>query len=311
MKQIEKYVPFIDQCLGKGSYTMEDIRGGSSYDIKKKLTCGDAAYIVKVVEGALEKTEPDRDRLLWYQALCRIHRQNPGILGPTWYSSVNNHAVTITEWVDGAQLNDLFDRHPDLMPVYGREVGKLLYQLHHVDFVKAAVEERNVSVRAKVFDTVSRLKATIKENGIHFDGMDAAIAFLDENADAISDDRVGMVQNDVRPENVILKDETLYLFDFDSGTIGDVYSDFTYLTAMSHHKYRPFSAAVIESYFDGDVPEVFWKVNACFCIIKLLEYAIYRYEKSGRMIAVQAENYMNLFDNYTNPIPRWIREIAD
>jgi aminoglycoside phosphotransferase (APT) family kinase protein len=262
------------------------------------------------VEGTLEKTEVNQNRLLWYQALHEIHRQNRSVLGPLWYAGVNNHVVTITEWIEGRQLNDIFDCQPELMPVYGKEVGKLLYQVHHVDFVKAAVAEKNVHIRAKASDVVSSLKAAIKEYGIHFQGMDEAVSFLDKNQDVISDDRIGIVHNDVRPENFILQGDTLFIYDFDSGTIGDIYSDFTYLTSISNEKYRPFSRAVIDAYFQGEIPEDFWRVNIYFSIIKLLEYAVYKYKNSGKMIENQAKSFLSLYDNYTNIVPCWIRETS-
>lgn len=305
---ISKYTSFIEECFDGKEYTLEDVAGGHSYDIKVKAHCDDKDYIIKVINGNSYKEEKNQNRTAWYQALCQIHNINPCLLGPIWYGLVNNRVVTITEWIYGEQLNGVFDEKPELMIPFGRKVGKLLYKLHHQKFVKCTLRNYNVSITLKVMDVVSRLENEIKSFGIDFQGMDKAIAYLKENKDIISEDRAGIVHNDIRPENFILADEKIYIYDFDSGTVNDCYADFTYLSAISPPNYRAFSYAVIMSYFDSNIPMDFWKANLYYSIMKLLDYAVYKYHKSGKMIVNQANNFIGLFDNYETPVPAWWRE---
>ena len=120
------YTAFLEECFAGKPYTLQEVAGGRSYDIKMKVSCEGKDYIVKVIGG--NSDEPcDRSRLAWYQALCRIQKEEPCVLGPVWYGWVNDRVVTVTEWIVGEQLNDAFDRDPSLMLPLGKKVGKLVW----------------------------------------------------------------------------------------------------------------------------------------------------------------------------------------
>ncbi len=304
-EKIAEYIPFLEECFEGKPYTLAEVSGGRSYDIKVKVSCEGSDYILKVIEGNLEKDESNRARVAWYQALAMMRSKDPCVLGPVRYGFINCHVVTLTEWISGEQLNSVFSEKPELMKEYGERLGRLLYSVHHQEFVTAALAQNGARIAPWVTRTADALREKIRQCGIDFSGMDKAIAYLEENADLISEERACIVHNDVRPENFILTPDNLYIYDFDSGTFNDAFADFTYLTVMSEAKYRPFSYALIKAYFGGGVPLEFWKTNLYFSIMKLLDYAIYKYDKTGKMIVNQANNFIEVFDNYENPVPHW------
>lgn len=306
-----RYRPFIEECFGGKRYTLEEVPGGRSFDIKAKAHCDGKDYMVKVIEGRLDREERNKNRIAWYQALWRIRHENPCVLGPLFYGMAAGRVVTITEWIEGEQLNEAFDKRPDSMVLFGKKAGRLLYELHHQEFVRRAAKSGGVSIAEKTARAVSELEQEIGRCGIDFRGMDRAMDYLKSNRAILSEERAGIVHNDIRPENFISAGGKLYIYDFDSGTIQDCFADFTYLSAISQEKYRPFSYAAIMSYYDLDIPEEFWKVNLYFSIIKLLDYAIYKYHKSGKRIVNQADNFVQLFHNYENPVPDWWGQIDE
>ena len=305
--ELHGYESCIEAFFGGRPYALVPIGGGVSYDIKVKACCDGAEYIIKVIEGNSGKADGNPKRLAWYEALRTIRDTDHRVLAPVWCGWTNGHVVTITEWVHGEQLNNLFDQCPGLMSQYGERVGKILYLLHHQNFVTQQISIMGVDVRAKTASAVSRLKGDIERYGIDFYGMENAIAYLDSHAGLVSADRAGIVHNDVRPENFIRRGGELFIYDFDSGDISDCFADFTYLTAISQERYRPFSCSVINSYFDGQVPAEFWDVNLYFSVMKLLDYAVYKYRRKGRRIVNQANAFMSMFADYKNPIPAWWR----
>lgn len=304
------YIPFVEECFAGKPYTLQEVAGGRSYDIKMKVSCEGKDYIIKVIGG--NSDEPcDRSRLAWYQALCRVQKEDPCVLGPVWYGWANDRVVTITEWIVGEQLNDAFDRDPELMIPLGKKVGKLFHKLHHQDFVRETLRAGNVDVAGKITAATDRIVDEVKSLGLEFRGLDRALAYLEENRSLISQERASIMHNDIRPENFIFSDGKIYIYDFDSGTVNDCYADFTYLSAISQGRYRPFSYAVIMSYFDGRIPREFWQANLFFSITKLLDYAIYKYRNSGKMIVNQANNFMEVFDGYHTAVPCWWKELEE
>lgn len=306
---MEPYRGLLEDCFQGKKYVLSAIGGGLSEDIKVKASCEGREYIVKVIEGHAEHHTYKPDRAVWYQVLGRIRRGNPGVLGPVWYGAAREHVVTVTEWIKGEQLNEYFVSNPETMVRYGKAVGTLLYELHHQEFVRQMITAKKVKAADKNCRVMDALLQEIHEHDIVFSGMDQAAAYLEANQGVISEERAGIVHNDIRPENFLLADGQIYIYDFDSGTINDCFADFTYLSAMSQAYYRPFSYAVIMSYFQEAVPMEFWRANLWFCIIKLFDYAVYKYRKKGKMIVNQAENFRETFDDYKNAVPGWWQDM--
>lgn len=305
MTNISGYEGVFDEIFQGKDYRLSEIPGGVSFDIKVKATCEGKDYILKVIEGnAPDPSEPEK-RLLWYQALYQIHQSNSSVLSPFWFGVRNGHVVTATDWVMGRQLNEVFDTRPEVMVEMGKKAGKIVRNIHQQEFVKNTLKNRGVTIAPKITALAERLVGEIQSKGITFAEIDKAIDYLNANLSHVSEQRAGIVHNDLRPENFILTDEDLYLFDFDSGTISDCYADFTYLSVMSEKKYRAFSYGVISAYFDNEIPEEFWRVNLVFSIMKLLDYAIYKFNKKGTAVVQQAASFMETFAHYTTAVPTW------
>ena len=47
-EKISEYISFLDECFEGKLYTLEDVSGGRSYDIKIKVSCNSKDYIFKV-----------------------------------------------------------------------------------------------------------------------------------------------------------------------------------------------------------------------------------------------------------------------
>lgn len=75
-----RYRPFIEECFGGKRYTLEEVPGGRSFDIKAKAHCDGKDYMVKVIEGRLDGEERNKNRIAWYQVLWRIRMRIPVFL---------------------------------------------------------------------------------------------------------------------------------------------------------------------------------------------------------------------------------------
>ena len=301
---ITNYKSFIDKCFYPDNYTLEEIEKGLSDDIKFKADADGRSYIVKIVEGK-KNTPYKSNRSVLYQALCRAHAEDARVVCPKWFDYIDNHIVTVTEWIEGASLEEYLYSHPSKQIEYGKQVGKLLFNIHNLGFVKSEIEKSNEKFAPKAMEKVDGLLDSVKRLNLSFPGIERVVEFLRNNKDVISEERVGILHSDVRPENILIDGGRLFLIDFDSGTFGDRYAEFTYLTALACKDFRAFAYAVIMSYFDGAPPRDFWKANLYFCMIKLLEYAVYKFNKSGKMVVNQAQSCMKIFKGFDEVIPDW------
>ena len=308
MTDISGYEGVFDEIFQGKKYVLSDIPGGISFDIKVKATCEGKDYIIKIIEGNSPNPNNPEKRLMRYPALAKIREENNSILCPFWFNVRNGHVVTATEWIHGKQLNEVFMTTPELMVSSGKKVGKVLRAIHQQEFVRELLKSQGVTITQPSKDMAERLVNEIRAKGISFAGIDKALNYLNCNIDLVSDERAGIIHNDVRPENFILKDDDIYIFDFDSGYVTDYYADFTYLSVMSEKEFRPFSYGLIMSYFDTKIPDDFWKVNLVFSIMKLLDYSIYKFNKKGTMVVHQAASFIETFEDYTTVVPTWWNE---
>lgn len=311
MTDLSDYKGVFDEIFQGKDYVLSDVPGGVSFDIKVKVTCEGKDYIVKVAEGNSPNPSEPEKRMLWYRAIHQIHQQNSSVLGPFWFGVRNGHVVTATDWIKGKQLNEVFDTCPELMVGIGKKAGEIVKNIHHQEFVKTTLKDKGVIIAPKIKALAEKMVGEINLKGITFAYIDKAIDYLNENLSLVSEERAGIVHNDLRPENFILTDENLYLFDFDSGMISDCYGDFTYLSVMSEKKYRAFSYGLIRSYFGDEIPEEFWRVNLVFSIMKLLDYAIYKFDKKGTMVVQQASSFIEAFEHYSTDVPTWWKEFDE
>ena len=305
ISDISGYEEVFGEIFKGKNYVLSDVPGGVSFDIKVKATCEGKDYIIKIIEGNAPNPGAPQKRMMWYQALARIREKNNNLVSPFWFGIHNSHVVTATDWIHGKQLNKVFRESPELMVAAGKKAGKVLRDIHQQKFVKDILQAKGVTVAPTASMLAGKLTDEIRSRGISFASIAKAIRFLDDNLSLVSEERAGIVHNDIRPENFILTDENIYIYDFDSGMIMDCYADFTYLSAMSEKEFRPFSYGFIMSYFDTDIPEEFWRVNLVFSIMKLLDYAIYKFNKKGTMVVQQAASFIEAFEDYSTPVPTW------
>ena len=304
---ITNYRSFIDKCFYPKKYTLKEIEAGLSDDVKFKADADGESYIVKIVEGKRKATF-NANRTVWYEALCSAREEDMRIVGPERFDYIDNRVVTATKWIDGVSLEEYLYGHPDEKIKYGKQAGRLLFNIHNLAFVKSGIEKSNEKFAPRITEKVDALLDSAERLKMHFPGIEKAVEFLRNNKDVISEDRVGILHNDIRLENILIKDGRLFIIDFDSGYFGDCYGDFTYLTALADKDFRAFAYAVIMSYFNGEPPQCFWKANLYFCMIKLIEYAVYKFNKSGKMVVNQANSCIKIFNGFNDVIPDWWNE---
>ncbi len=311
MTNISGYEAVFDEIFQGKDYVLSDIPGGVSSDIKVKATCEGKDYIIKIIEGNSPNPSEPENRLMRYPALVKIREENNSILCPFWFNIRNGHVVTATDWIYGKQLNEVFKTNPEMMVSVGKKVGKVLRTIHQQEFVQMLLKSKGVTIIPAVKSMADRLTNEINSSGISFASIDKAIDYLNSNVHLVSEERAGIVHNDVRPENFILTNEDIYIYDFDSGFVTDYYADFTYLSVMSEKEYRPFSYGLIMSYFDTNIPDEFWKVNLVFSIMKLLDYSINKFNKKGTLVVQQAASFIEAFEDYTTAVPTWWKEFDE
>jgi aminoglycoside phosphotransferase (APT) family kinase protein len=119
-------------------------------------------------------------------------------------------------------------------------------------------------------------------------------------------DSVHLVHRDIRTGNFIVSNGNLMLIDFENGGVGEYVEDFSYLTTIIPPEHYSFSENVLKNYLRNINQECFWNKNLFYSTLKVAEYAVWKYKRTGRQMKYQAENLIKQYNCFNSVYPEWL-----
>ena len=210
---------------------------------------------------------------------------------------------SLLSWVSGRDLEEVL---PSLSEkeqyLKGREAGIILRKIHSIPLKK---EHRVEDTKAKKLRQLSRYENSC----VRLKGDENALAYVKNNIDEIC--RVAPVyqHGDFHPGNLIYMDGgRIGVIDFNRWRVGDPYEEFYKLQSFGREISIPYSVGEIDGYFDGRIPEEFWRGLAVYVAHASL-YSIKWAEKFGKKdmdgMRRRAEIAKEDYDDYRRSIPKW------
>ena len=230
---------------------------------------------------------------------------------PIEFGTSADSVYSIYTWIDGYDAENMigvFDS--DTQYSFGREAGEILKKIHSIP-APNTVEPWSERFNRKIDRKISLYAdCPLKyENGqVFLDYVDSSRKLLEDRAQTYQhgDYHIGNMMLDKR-----LK---LYIIDFDRDDYGDPWEEFNRIVWCAE-KYPAFASGMVDGYFDGDVPEKFWKLLALYIssnTLSSLPWAIPFGEKEILTMRNQAREILDWYDGMTRIIPKWyIRKTAD
>lgn len=285
----------ITQTVGEQPDSLEPISGGlSNADKFKARVCGQN-WMIKILPG-------NAVRDLWYKELAV--RSDDRMACPKMQHLFEDGTLClISPWIDGESLETrLLKGNKKDLQRFGEQVAHILLNLHQTPFEYPGYVKQ-------LQDRVYRACAQVEELQLTFPQHEQCCDFLLSSMEKYSADHICFVHKDIRPENFVVKDEQLYLIDFDNGSLGERATDFSYLTTMGGEQFFPFSREVLQTYLTEIDSDEFWQKNLFYSTLQVVEYAIWKYQAKGKQVRLQAENLCVQYDSFKRNIPMWIDDI--
>jgi len=193
----------------------------------------------------------------------------------------------------------------------GLRAGRALRRIHQVSFLrnKDTCREWNWRFPKWAKDLVEfYVKSPNK-----FDGYEYYLETLQEPLDWITQRPSCLLHHDYGSHNLLWEKEELWVIDFGSTEAkdGDPYYDFRNIF-ISGLRFPHFSTGTIHGYFDGIVPQDFFKLTkfyAAWSIMDSLHHA--KNSKRVESITKSAKNFLLSYDNMKAEQPSWYFEQID
>ena len=281
---------------------VEHIDKGWSNDTKYYLETQDnQKFLLRIAD--IKKHETKEKEFVTLQALNQldINTSKPLKFG----ISLNNTFVyTLFSWVAGEEASpQVLEKTAQEQYALGYKAGEILATIHKTLPTNKALNwatyyNQKINKKIKVYNDCA----------IKFDGSEHVINFIESNRHLLNNRPVTAHHGDYHIGNMLIDDnDKLGIIDFDRFDFGDPWEEFnriTWCADISPH----FATGRIDGYFNGDVPDDFFKLLALYIgnnQLSSIPWAIKFGDEQINVMQTQAKKVMKSYKDYSTYIPDW------
>ena len=293
---------------------LEDIKGYSSWKSVEKITKGwsdDTKYLVlsdddKKLLLRVSDIELYDEKKEEYEVIKKFASSGIEMNQPVDFGVCNNgkNVYVLLTWLEGCDLEEAL---PTLSVSeqyeLGLKAGKILRKIHSIKY-----SEEETPKNTKKDKLLMKLDKYINSD-VKIDNDEIIINYIKDNIDDIWSVSPTFCHCDFHPGNLIyMPNKEIGVIDFNRWEITDPYEEFYKLSSFGVEASIPYCVGQVISYFDGDIPNDFWKALKVYSSWAAL-YSIAWASKFGEEdIAKMVERATRMIDDYDNlklDIPKW------
>lgn len=226
---------------------------------------------------------------------------------PLYLEETENHIHTVHSWIDGKDAEDVMRSLPQNDQYrYGWKAGEYLRKLHTIpapEWVPAWEERFNAKIDRKI--------QMYSHCPLKYEGGQAFLDYLAANRHLLKNRPLTFQHGDFHIGNMMIdKDGQLIIIDFNRFDFGDPWEEFNRIVWCAQ-KAPAFAAGMVDGYFDGQVPEVFWQLLALYIssnALSSLPWAIPYGEEEITVMQKQAQDILSWYDGMRTVIPGWYKK---
>lgn len=227
---------------------------------------------------------------------------------PIEFGLCDDGVYSIQSWIDGADAENLIPQMTKEQQYrYGFEAGQILQKIHSVPAPKE-LEPWYVYFNRKM----DRKIQMYEDCPIKYKNGDLFIDYINAHRSLLNDRPRTYQHGDYHIGNMMIgADSMLYIIDFDRNDFGDPWEEFNRIV-WSAQASPTFATAMVNGYFDNQVPYEFWALLALYISSNTLSsvpWAIPFGEEQINIMLHQAEEVLGWYQKMQNPIPTWYQGI--
>ena len=213
----------------------------------------------------------------------------------------------LTDWINGEDAEDaLYKLNPETQYCYGLDAGRMLQKLHSFPAPSDAPDwEQRFNAK------VDRKIAMYQACPLKYEREELLLTYLSENRDLLANRPQTYQHGDYHTGNMMIgRDEKLYIIDFDRDDYGDPWEEFNRIVWCAQAA-PEFARGRVDGYFDGEVPETFWRLlllYICSNTLGSLPWAVPYGEKEIDVMKNQWDDIRTWYADFSRIIPTWYRK---
>ncbi|HFR3954338.1 aminoglycoside phosphotransferase family protein [Streptococcus suis] len=211
---------------------------------------------------------------------------------------------TLYEWMEGQDMNEVASSLPDsVLYDLGCQAGKFLRALHGLP-IDQSLRDWNSFYQAKIDNKLAAYQAASHS----YPNGQAMIDFVQANRHLLEGRPIAYHHGDFHTGNFLLgPDGKLKILDFDRYDIGDPWEEFNRLIFTADLS-PAFARGQVDAYFDGAIPEEFWKLMALYVTVNCLAALSWAEQVDSEQIPLmklQAQKISEWYEYFNHHLPKW------
>lgn len=279
---------------------------------RKPLTKGwsaDQKYQVQLEDGRYgllriaERTAYEAKRLE-FQLVENLFGLGLPVAEPLSFWTDDLSVYTLYEWVEGQDMNEVASSLSDaVLYDLGCQSGQFLRTLHALP-IDQSLRDWNSFYQDKID---SKLAAYQVASHSYPNGQ-AMIDFVQANRHMLAGRPIAYHHGDFHTGNFLLgADGKLKILDFDRYDIGDPWEEFNRLIFTADLS-PAFARGQVDAYFDGAIPEEFWRLMALYVTVNSLGALSWAEQVDSEQIPLmklQAQKISEWYEYFNHHLPKW------
>ncbi|HFI0158657.1 TPA: aminoglycoside phosphotransferase family protein [Streptococcus suis] len=211
---------------------------------------------------------------------------------------------TLYEWIEGQDMNDLATSLSEqTLYELGYQSGQFLRTLHALP-IDQSLQDWNSFYQAKIDNKLAVYQAASHS----YPNGQAMIDFVQANRHLLAGRPIAYHHGDFHTGNFLLgRDGKLKILDFNRYDIGDPWEEFNRLIFTADLS-PAFARGQVDAYFDGAIPEEFWRLLALYLTVNSLGALSWAEQVDPLQIPLmkeQADAVWTWYQGYSRLQPLW------
>ena len=284
-----------DECISR-----EPVEKGWSVDKKYKVTLSDGSVLLLRISPEYRREAVQRS----FRSMKKAEALGIPMCRALEWGECSEGIYFLQSWVEGSDAEEVIPTLTELQQYhYGIEAGKALRKLHTI-MAPSDIPDWKSRYGAKI----DRKYRMYHDCELKYEDDECILRYIQENRHLIADRPQTYQHGDHHIGNMMVDSAgTLVLIDFEREDFGDPWEEFNRIV-WSAQAAPAFASGTVDGYFDGQVPEEFWRLLAlyiCNNTLSSLPWAIPFGEREIAVMREQARQVLQWYDDMGRVIPAW------
>lgn len=269
---------------------------------------GDKKYCVKDKNATklflrISSSEHFESKKFTYDMMCKLRDLGIPMCMPIDFGLCDEGVFLLESWIDGNDAGSLVPRLPiDQQYELGFKSGQIQRTIHSISALDVNWGEE---YRLKIHRKMNAFLGC----GVSFSGADLMLDYIRKNLHLLNDRPSTLQHGDFHRGNLMISHGNVYVIDFDRLDYGDPWEDLKAIT-WDVQLSPSFACGRIDGYFQGDVPNEFWRLLAlyiCVGTISSIPWAVPFGQGEINTMLDLANEVLHWYGDFSDPVPNWYK----